>query len=139
MLIDKDKNYWLARQRLISNSHQSYRHLSILLPSELWTLFCRHLLQRKSRLTHGWNGHFQYRYRSDTIVWTHPVDLWEQSMHLLQGHIQPQLKMNPHNDFRCVMMLAPEVSGGSSFAVSVNGNRSQDFSVSDGENQFSLK
>ena len=49
------------------------------------------------------------------------------------------ITMNPHNDFRCVMMLAPEVSGGSSFAVSVNGNRSQDFSVTDGENQFSLK
>lgn len=49
------------------------------------------------------------------------------------------ITMNPHNDFRCVMMLAPEVSGGSSFAVSVNENRSQDFSVSDGENQFSLK
>ncbi len=49
------------------------------------------------------------------------------------------ITMNPHNDFRCVMMLAPEVSGGSSSAVSVNGNRSQDFSVTDGENQFSLK
>ncbi|MCR4639560.1 carbohydrate-binding domain-containing protein [Ruminococcus sp.] len=49
------------------------------------------------------------------------------------------ITMNPHNDFRCVMMLAPEVSGGSSFAVSVNGNRSQDFTVSDGGNQFSLQ
>ena len=49
------------------------------------------------------------------------------------------ITMNPHNDFRCVMMLAPEVSGGSSFAVSVNGNRSQDFSVSNEANQFSLK
>ena len=49
------------------------------------------------------------------------------------------ITMNPHNDFRCVMMLAPEVSGGSSFAVSVNENRSQDFSVSNEANQFSLK
>ena len=49
------------------------------------------------------------------------------------------ITMDPHNDFRCVMMLAPDVSGGSSFAVSVNGNRSQDFSVSNEANQFSLK
>ena len=48
------------------------------------------------------------------------------------------ITMNPHNDFRCVMMLAPEVSSGSSFSVSVNGNRSSDFTVSDGENMFSL-
>ena len=49
------------------------------------------------------------------------------------------ITMNPHNDFRCVMMLAPEVSSGNSFAVSVNGIRSEDFTVSDGGNQFSLK
>ena len=48
------------------------------------------------------------------------------------------ITMEPHNDFRCVMMLAPEVSGGSSFSVSVNGNRSGDFSVSEGDNMFSL-
>lgn len=48
------------------------------------------------------------------------------------------ITMNPHNDFRCVMMLSPEVSSGSSFGISVNGE-SKEFTVSGKENSFSLK
>ncbi|WP_024862154.1 carbohydrate-binding domain-containing protein [Ruminococcus flavefaciens] len=48
------------------------------------------------------------------------------------------ITMNPHNDFRCVMMLSPEVSSGSSFGISVNGE-SREFTVSGKENSFSLK
>ena len=44
--------------------------------------------------------------------------------------------LQPHNNFRCVMMLAPEISAGSSFYTVVNGNGSETFSVSDGQNEF---
>ena len=46
---------------------------------------------------------------------------------------------HPHNSFRCVMMLAPEISSGNSFRISVNGKGSEDFSVEDGCNQYSVK
>ena len=49
------------------------------------------------------------------------------------------ISFQPHNSFRCLMMLAPEVSSGNSFRVSVNGKGSEDFSVSDGCNQYSVQ
>ncbi len=44
--------------------------------------------------------------------------------------------LQPHNNFRCIMMLAPEISAGSSFYTVINGNGSETFSVSDGQNEF---
>ena len=44
--------------------------------------------------------------------------------------------LQPHNNFRCVMMLAPEISAGSSFYTVINGNGSETYSVNDGQNQF---
>ena len=44
--------------------------------------------------------------------------------------------LQPHNNFRCIMMLAPEISAGSSFYTIINGNGSETFSVSDGQNEF---
>ena len=47
--------------------------------------------------------------------------------------------MNPHNDFRCLLMLSPDISSGSSFHTVINGGSSDDFIVSGGQNMFSLK
>ena len=52
---------------------------------------------------------------------------------------QKMVSFQPHNSFRCVLMLAPEVSSGSSFRISVNSMFSDSFDVSDGGNQFSVK
>lgn len=48
------------------------------------------------------------------------------------------ISFQPHNSFRCLLMLAPEVSSGNSFKLSVNGKGSEDFSVGDGLNQYSV-
>lgn len=45
----------------------------------------------------------------------------------------------PHNNFRCLLMLAPDIYSGSSFYTVIGGNGSEEFSVSDGQNLFSLK
>ncbi len=45
----------------------------------------------------------------------------------------------PHNNFRCLMMLAPETASGSSFRAVLNGSSSETFTVGDGQNLFSLK
>lgn len=49
------------------------------------------------------------------------------------------VNMNPHNDFRCLLMLSPDISSGSSFHTVINGGSSDDFIVSGGQNMFNLK
>ncbi|MBO4523258.1 MAG: carbohydrate-binding domain-containing protein [Ruminococcus sp.] len=49
------------------------------------------------------------------------------------------VSFQPRNSFRCVMMLAPEISSGSSFRVSVNGKGSDDVTIEDGCKQYSVK
>ena len=49
------------------------------------------------------------------------------------------VSMTPQNEFRCLMMLAPEVSSGSKFTVSVNGEGSKEFTVDGSGNEFKLK
>ncbi|HRU97067.1 MAG TPA: carbohydrate-binding domain-containing protein [Ruminococcus sp.] len=44
----------------------------------------------------------------------------------------------PHNNSRCLMMLSPDIHDGASFSVSINGNSSEDFTVSEGQNVFKL-
>jgi hypothetical protein len=47
--------------------------------------------------------------------------------------------LEPHNNFRCVMMLAPEISAGGSFYAVIGGNGSETFNVEDGQNLFTIK
>ncbi len=49
------------------------------------------------------------------------------------------VNFEPHNNFRCVLMLAPEISSGSSFRIAVNSMFSDNFTVSDGGNKFDVK
>jgi len=49
------------------------------------------------------------------------------------------VSMEPHNEFRCLMMLSPDVHEGSNFYTVINGNSSSEFNVSGGQNLFSLK
>lgn len=44
----------------------------------------------------------------------------------------------PHNNFKCVMMLSPDISVGSSFGISVNESYYGDYSVSDTQNVFTI-
>ena len=44
----------------------------------------------------------------------------------------------PHNNSRCLMMLSPDIHDGATFSVSINGNSSEDFTVSEGQNVFKL-
>ncbi|MCD7890867.1 MAG: carbohydrate-binding domain-containing protein [Ruminococcus sp.] len=48
------------------------------------------------------------------------------------------ISMVPHNNFKCVMMLAPDISIGSTFAVDVNGNWYGNLAVTDLQNIFTL-
>lgn len=45
----------------------------------------------------------------------------------------------PHNNFRCLMMLAPEISIGSSFYTVIDGNASESNTVNDIRNIFNIK
>lgn len=45
----------------------------------------------------------------------------------------------PHNNFRCLLMLAPEISVGSSFYAVINGNSSETNTVNDIQNIFNIK
>lgn len=45
----------------------------------------------------------------------------------------------PHNDFRSLMMLAPEITSGSSFFTVINGEASEEYTVEDGQNLFIYK
>jgi hypothetical protein rflaF_13697 len=45
----------------------------------------------------------------------------------------------PHNNFKCLMMLAPEISVGSSFYTVINGNASESNTVNDIQNIFNIK
>lgn len=49
------------------------------------------------------------------------------------------ISFQPHNSFRCVMMCAPEISSGNSFSISVNGRGSNDITVEDGCQQYSVQ
>lgn len=49
------------------------------------------------------------------------------------------VSMEPHNEFRCLMLLSPDVHEGSNFYTVINGNSSEEFNVSVGQNLFSLK
>ena len=49
------------------------------------------------------------------------------------------VSMEPNNEFRCLMMLSPDVHEGSNFYTVINGNSSSEFNVSGGQNLFSLK
>lgn len=44
----------------------------------------------------------------------------------------------PHNNSRCLLMLSPDIHDGATFSVSINGNSSEDFTVSEGQNVFKL-
>lgn len=48
------------------------------------------------------------------------------------------VSFQPHNNFRCLMMLAPEISSGNSFGTVVGG-KSDSFKVSGGQNLFVVK
>ncbi len=54
---------------------------------------------------------------------------------LLNG--RRMISFEPHNDFRCLLMLSPEAGDGSTFRANVNGN-GKDFTVSGMENQFRM-
>ena len=43
----------------------------------------------------------------------------------------------PHNNFRCLMMLAPDISSGNIFKATVNGSTAVESTVSNGQNLFS--
>ncbi len=47
--------------------------------------------------------------------------------------------MEPQNEFRCLMLLSPDVHEGSNFYTVINGNSSEEFNVSLGQNLFKLK
>ena len=49
-----------------------------------------------------------------------------------------QERLVPHNNCRCLMMLSPDIQNGSTFSVSVDGNSSEDFTVSQEQNVFKL-
>lgn len=44
----------------------------------------------------------------------------------------------PQNNFRCLMMLAPEISEGSTFYSVVNGSSTKEFTVASGQNLFTV-
>lgn len=54
---------------------------------------------------------------------------------LLNG--QRMISFEPHNDFRCLLMIAPEVNNGSTFRANVNGE-GKDFTVSGTDNIFRM-
>ncbi|MBP5432458.1 carbohydrate-binding domain-containing protein [Ruminococcus sp.] len=54
---------------------------------------------------------------------------------LLNG--QRMISFEPHNDFRCLLMIAPEVNNGSTFRANVNGE-GKDFTVSRTDNIFRM-
>lgn len=47
-----------------------------------------------------------------------------------------QVCFRPHNDFRCVLMLTPDIAEGKSFSASVNGSASEEFQIGGGQNLF---
>ena len=49
------------------------------------------------------------------------------------------VSMEPHNEFRCLMLLSPDVYEGSTFYTVINGSESNEFNVSAGQNLFKLK
>lgn len=47
-----------------------------------------------------------------------------------------QVCFRPHNDFRCVLMLTPDIAEGKSFSANVNGSDSEEFQIGGGQNLF---
>ena len=46
--------------------------------------------------------------------------------------------LTPPSDFRCVLMLSPELAAGSKFGINAGSDRKGEFSVDKGKNLFSL-
>ena len=66
------------------------------------------------------------------------VDLGESidadsTVEMLLDSVQ-MISFKPHNNFRCLMMLAPEISSGSSYSTVINGSEGKSFKLSDGQN-----
>lgn len=47
--------------------------------------------------------------------------------------------MNPHNNFRCVLMLSPDIYIGGTFTAYLDGSASEDFTVAEGQNLFTIE
>ncbi len=47
--------------------------------------------------------------------------------------------INPQNNFRCVLMLSPDIYIGSVFTAYLDGTASQDFTVEEGQNLFTIE
>jgi len=45
---------------------------------------------------------------------------------------------SPHTNFRCLMVLAPEITTGNTFYTAINGENSNEFTVEDGQNLFTV-
>lgn len=58
------------------------------------------------------------------------------SLYLNGGEI---ITFTPQNNFRCVMMLAPEIASGDLFGISINGNSYGDHNISDIQNVFTIE
>lgn len=56
---------------------------------------------------------------------------------LIDGYEQATLY--PHNDFRCALMMSPEIYDGCTFTAYLNGAASQDFTVSGTQNVFEVE
>jgi hypothetical protein len=57
----------------------------------------------------------------------------------LQLNGYEMVNMIPANNFRCIMMLAPEISDGSSFAMNIDGADYSGYTVSDVQNIFTVE
>ena len=49
------------------------------------------------------------------------------------------IAFEPHNNFRCLMMLAPEISAGSSYYTVINGSGGKTITLADGQNIVDYK
>lgn len=47
--------------------------------------------------------------------------------------------VNPHNNFRCVLMLSPDIYIGGTFTAYLDGSASEDFTVAEGQNLFKIE
>lgn len=45
----------------------------------------------------------------------------------------------PHNDYRCALMLSPDIKDGSTFYATIGGTKSEEFTVSGSENIFKVE
>lgn len=47
--------------------------------------------------------------------------------------------INPHNNFKCVLMLSPDIYARETFTAYIDGTASEDFTVSEGQNLFTIE